>query len=338
MNSPTTPRPTLKTIPPVNPELSLLENNLELSTLEEMGDGVFTNSRPLWKPADARGIYGGCIIAQCLTAAQRTVPKDLKVHSMHCYFILAGNPTIPVVYHVERVRSGRSFATRTVQARQRGQCIFTTTCSFMRSPAQSQRKIEHCMPLPADVPMPEDCGTGDAKLQDWYAGSRSNIGAADLEKIKLKVERDPIEYRQLAIPDWSPDTRPTDKKLRQWVRIKGGIKNEEAHLPALAYFSDSFFLVTAARVNPPRAEDRGIGMMVSLDHTIYFHHAAEIKADEWVFMELDSSWAGEERALVTQKIWNREGLLLASCYQEGLIRLKKDDDSGKGVVDLPSKL
>ncbi|KAH8152083.1 uncharacterized protein LAJ45_04077 [Morchella importuna] len=327
-----TPRPTLKTIPPMNPELSLLENNLELSALEEMGDGVFTNSRPLWKPDDARGIYGGCIIAQCLKAAQGTVPKDLKVHSMHCYFILAGNPTIPVVYHVERVRSGRSFATRTVQARQRGQCIFTTTCSFMRAPVKEQSKIEHSMPIPAGIPLPEECVTDDAQLLDWYEKGR--IDEAGLEKYRRRREKDPIEYRQLGIAEQTRDAKPTEKRLRQWVRIKGAIKDDEAHLPALAYYSDAFFLVTAAKVNPLRMDD--IGMMVSLDHTIYFHHAAEIKADEWVFMELESSWAGEERALVTQRIWNRDGLLLASCYQEGLIRLKKDE--GKGVVDLLSKL
>lgn len=250
---------------------------------------------------------------------------------MHCYFILAGNPTIPVVYHVERVRSGRSFATRTVQARQRGQCIFTTTCSFVRAPAKQQSKIEHSMPLPAGTPPPEECVTDEARLLKWYKSG--NIDAAALEKYRRRREKDPIEYRPL-IGEQAPGAKPTEERLRQWVRIKGPIKDEEAHLPALAYYSDAFFLGTAARVNPQRMDD--ISMMVSLDHTIYFHHAAEIKADEWVLMELDSSWAGEERALVAQRIWNRDGLLLASCHQEGLIRLKKDE--GKGAVEVPSKL
>lgn len=252
---------------------------------------------------------------------------------MHCYFILAGNPAVPVVYHVERVRSGRSFATRTVQARQRGQCIFTTTCSFMRAPAKEQSKIEHSMPMPVGVPLPEECITDDAQLLDQY--KKGAIDEAGLEKNRRRRERDPIDYRHLGIAEQMQGARPTEKRLRQWVRTKGAIKDEEAHLPALAYYSDAFFLGTAARVNPPRMND--VSMIVSLDHTIYFHHAAEIKADEWVFMELASSWAGEERALVTQRLWNRDGLLLASCFQEGLIRLKKDEEK-KDVADLHSKL
>src|ERR1700761_3251935 len=81
---------------------------------------LYTNTRPLWHPPGARGAYGGAVIAQCLAAAQNTVPKNFTVHSMHCYFVLAGNAEIPVIYHVEHVRDGRSFITRTVQARQQG--------------------------------------------------------------------------------------------------------------------------------------------------------------------------------------------------------------------------
>lgn len=266
------------------------------------------------------------VIAQCLAAAQKTLPVDMKIHSMHCYFILAGNPSIPVIYHVERVRSGRSFATRTVQARQRGQCIFTTTCSFVRAPAKSRpgAMIEHSVPLPGDVPMPENCATNEEQLQKW--SKEGLINTRDLEHLRQRSENDPCEWRHLGIIDKSPSTAPTDKRSRRWARVKGDIQNHESHLPALAYFSDSSFLVTAVKVNPLTQKD--IGMIVSLDHTIYFHSAADIKADEWVLVELDSSWAGEERALVTAKIWNRDGTLLASCYQEGLIRLKKDENSG----------
>lgn len=177
--------------------------------------------------------------------------------------------------------------------------------------------------------MPEDCVTDEAQLLKWYKGGR--IGAEDLERFRRRTEGDPCEWRRLGITDKSPDAAPTDKRSRQWVRVKGKIHSKDSYLPALAYCSDSFFLVTAAKVNSLNRED--IGMMVSLDHTIYFHHVAEIKSDEWMFMELDSSWAGEERALVTQKIWNRDGGLVATCYQEGLIRLKKDGVKPK-VVEL----
>ena len=113
----------------------------------------------LWHPPGARGVYGGAVIAQCLAAAQRTVPPPSSandnavflIHSMHCYFVLAGDSTIPILYHVERVREGRSFVTRTVQARQRGKCIFTTTLSFMREGSGGETTVDHGWDMPEGV-------------------------------------------------------------------------------------------------------------------------------------------------------------------------------------------
>jgi acyl-CoA thioesterase 8 len=139
--------------PPVDPSLSAIENLLELTQLSDIDPDLFTNTRPLWHPPGARGIYGGAAIAQCLSAAQRTVDRDFTVHSMHCYFVLAGNSEIPIIYHVERVRSGKSFATRTVQARQRGKVIFTTTMSFVRQNSGGEQLVQHATPMP-DVPKP----------------------------------------------------------------------------------------------------------------------------------------------------------------------------------------
>ena len=110
----------------------------------------------LWHPPGARGIFGGAVIAQSLAAAQKTIPlpspsnnnATFLIHSMHCYFVLAGDSTIPILYHVERVREGKSFMTRTVQARQRGKCIFTTTCSFMREGSGGEKVVEHEWSMP----------------------------------------------------------------------------------------------------------------------------------------------------------------------------------------------
>jgi|SRR5690242_7258022 len=147
--------PTLIRPPPVNDKLSQIENVLELTELTDIDPDLFTNTRPMWHPPGARGIFGGAAIAQTLSAAQKTVPSDFTVHSMHCYFVLAGNAEIPILYHVERVRSGKSFATRTVQARQRGKVIFTTTMSFVRQNSGGENKVEHTYPMP-DVPDPEE--------------------------------------------------------------------------------------------------------------------------------------------------------------------------------------
>jgi acyl-CoA thioesterase 8 len=137
--------------PPIDHSQSTIENVLELTQLSDIDPDLFTNTRPLWHPPGARGIYGGAAIAQTLSAAQKTVSNDFTVHSMHCYFVLAGNADIPIIYHVERVRSGKSFATRTVQARQRGKVIFTTTMSFVRQNSGGEQLVEHVHPMP-DVP------------------------------------------------------------------------------------------------------------------------------------------------------------------------------------------
>lgn len=113
----------------------------------------------LWHPPGARGVYGGAVIAQCLAAAQYTVPPPSPandnavylIHSMHCYFVLAGDSAIPILYHVERVREGKSFITRTVQARQRGKCIFTTTLSFMREDSGGKVTVDHGWDMPEGV-------------------------------------------------------------------------------------------------------------------------------------------------------------------------------------------
>jgi acyl-CoA thioesterase 8 len=139
--------------PPVNPSQSAIENVLELTSLHDIDADLYTNRRPLWHPPGARGIFGGAAIAQCLSAAQKSVTKEFTVHSMHCYFVLAGDSEIPLIYHVERVRSGKSFATRTVQARQRGKVIFTTTVSFVRHNSGGEKLVEHAAAMP-QVPSP----------------------------------------------------------------------------------------------------------------------------------------------------------------------------------------
>ena len=156
---------TLMRPPPVDPSQSAIENTLELTQLSDIDPDLFTNRRPLWHPVGARGIFGGAAIAQTLSAAQKTVDPDFTVHSMHCYFVLAGNSEIPIIYHVERVRSGKSFATRTVQARQRGKVIFTSTISFVRQNSAGDKTLKHAVDMP-DVPGPiegkDDLDSGGA--------------------------------------------------------------------------------------------------------------------------------------------------------------------------------
>ncbi|RYP03019.1 hypothetical protein DL764_005440 [Monosporascus ibericus] len=342
-------RATLIKPPPQDTGKAPIENALELTDLSIIGPDIFTNTRELWHPPGARGIYGGAVIAQTLAAAQRTVPHDFVVHSFHCFFVLAGDSGTPLLYHVERVREGRSFCTRTVQALQRGNPIFTVTCSFVREGGGGEPAVAHQTPMPAGAlpPPPDDY---DDEGPNW-SGPRA--------------ERSPFESYRIQIVDGgdgdnggagaggAPEAR---KKARRWVRARGRISDEgshQAHLNALAYISDSYFIGAVGRFHrlwrfPFKAEDvdklpedkrqqlarqldwegygkvedyRGrpeIGMMVSLDHTIYFHNPKKVRADEWMFTEIESPWAGDGRGVVTQRIFSKDGTLLATCFQENL--------------------
>jgi acyl-CoA thioesterase 8 len=294
---------------------------------------IFTNTRQPWQPPGARGIFGGAVIAQCLAAAQRTIPEDLIVHSCHCYFLLAGSSDIPILFHVERVRDGRSFATRTVQARQRGKCIFTTTISFARESPDGDKEVRHAAPMPLGVSAPPD---------DWEPHPDS-------------LQQGPFYSRGIEVINGKDKTKkPHERKTQQWVRARGQIKGGlQAHLNALAYMSDSYFIGTVGRIhnlwrfpftpsefknesqatqemlkrilefegldgNPENWDENTprVGMMVSLDHSIYFHEPKKLRADEWMFSEMESPWSGGGRGVVTQRIFAKDGTLLATCVQE----------------------
>ncbi|KAL8730140.1 MAG: hypothetical protein Q9181_004765 [Wetmoreana brouardii] len=390
------PGPTLIRAPPPDPNKSEIENVLELTPLTSIGPFTRTSSltpgnrkpekklqplcqrpdqnRELWHPPGARGVYGGAVIAQCLSAAQQTIPPPspsndhavFLIHSMHCYFVLAGDSAIPILYHVERVRDGKSFVTRTVQARQKGRCIFTTTSSFVKEGSAGERTINHAGDMPADAVAQLNEALGEQKSNDDADAEAAGVqGSGPFVTKRLGIEN-----------DTSPEI--CSKKTRQWVKARGRISSSAGpapHLSALAYMSDSYFIGTVALMHnlrrsssspqtrkprprpfptpqPPNTTNPklkheladikdeensntdaqnprpSIGIMVSLDHTIYFHRPREIRADEWLLSENESPWSGDGRGLVLQRIWNRKGVLVASCVQEGLVRLAQEE-SGK---------
>lgn len=278
------------------------------------------------------------MIAQCLSAAQLTVPAHFVVHSMHCYFVLAGDATIPVMYYVEHVREGRSFATRTVQARQRGKCIFTTTMSFVREGSGGKRTVQHAVLLPTDVVV------SDLKREKQEVEKEGDEGGSPFISHRMEVLNKNSEKHH-------------EKRTRQWIKCRGRISEEgghQAHLSALAYMSDSYFIGTVSRIHdlwrfgsPSTSTSHDeetkqrdehikkikilegygddlnnsqgrpeIGMMVSLDHTIYFHEPKRFRADEWMFTEMASPWSGDGRGLVLQHMFAADGTLIATCVQE----------------------
>ncbi|KAK5991100.1 Acyl-coenzyme A thioesterase 8 [Cladobotryum mycophilum] len=336
-------RTTLLKPPEKDPKKAAIENTVEVTAMSVLGPDIFTNTRQPWLPPGARGIYGGAVIAQCLAAAQLTVPDTFLVHSCHCYFLLAGQATIPIMYHVERVRDGRSFVTRTVQARQRGNAIFTTTISFAKEGSGGKQQVRHAASLPEGLEMPSDKWDDEEPI--W-----ARTGPCQSRRIEV-----------LKIND--PDARPDERRCRQWIRCRGEISKEgghQAHLNALAYMSDSYFIGTVSRIHRlwrypfapeevsslpedqqlqvqtltqfegmgSKVEDwvgrPRVGMLVSLDHSIYFHEPKRVKADDWLFTEMESPWSGDGRGVVMQRVFASDGTLLASCIQEGVVRLQQD--------------
>ncbi|RFU26081.1 hypothetical protein B7463_g10252, partial [Scytalidium lignicola] len=331
--------------PPLDPSKSLIENLLELTSLNQVYPKLFTNTRPAWHPPGARGIFGGVTIAQCLLAANQTVPHNFAIHSINCFFLLAGNSNIPIIYHVECLREGKSFATRNVKAMQKEKLIFTSTISFVRLESDRKKLIEHAEPIPPNVPIPKD-DIDDGLTQGDETGEWPYIN------------------RRIGIVNiTSPN--PHEKFTHQWVKARGKISasgSHQIHLAALAYMSDSYLIGVIPRVHniwrftrPPftelilpgddlwmhskihgeipildreerlENEDLEIGMMVTLNHTMFFHNPLKVRADEWMLTELRSHWAGDERGVAYQKIWTKDGVLIASCIQEAVIRLKQDD-------------
>lgn len=268
------------------------------------------------------------------------MPDHFLVHSCHCYFLLAGSADVPILFHVERVRDGRSFATRTVQARQRGRCIFTTTISFVRDGAGGALQVRHAAPLPADAATAAPVAAPPDDWDDEPPWER----AGPFQSMHLPM---------LRAPDAA--ARPDELRARHWLRSRRPLSpagGHQAHLNALAYMSDHYFIATVGRIHrlwrfPFAAADTAalpdelrarvaaeceyeglgpgpdawaalprLGMLVSLDHSIYFHEPLRVRVDDWLFSDMESPWSGSGRGVVMQRIFAKDGTLLATCVQE----------------------
>lgn len=310
-----------------------IERQLEVKPATDSGPDIFANKNPLWHPEGARAIFGGIAIAQSLSAAYETVGREFDAHSMHCTFVFAGTADATLHYHVNRVRDGKTFCTRAVKAVQNGRTIFLTTISFARLLPESTINICHAEPMPLMVPQPHDSNGNEQPTGSPYMNQ--SVGLLNFRSL------DPCDK---CMHQWV--------KTREKISSHGGSRT---HLVALAFMSDSYFLAGLPHshniwrfVNPPITEfydsEERIGMpspihtmiprphlegggrvpnqsptvvmMVSLDHTIYFHQPRKFKADEWLLIEVKTDWAANGRGLVAQKIWAQDGTLIASCTQE----------------------
>jgi acyl-CoA thioesterase-2 len=280
-----------------------------LLDIEPIGPDRFVGRSPVNKWPR---VYGGQAIAQSLVAASRTVEARAP-HSLHAYFILPGDPAEPILFEVERIRDGRSFTTRRVTARQRGEAIFELSASFHVEEAG----LEHQFPAP---PAPEP-----DRLVDPLAAAPL-LGAKAQGRLQGLLERtQPIEFRPLDLARYAPPAAGIVREPKQslWIRIGGALPDDPAvHRAALAYLSDMTLLDTALVAHGHTISD-GRFQVASLDHALWLHRP--FRADDWLLFVQDSPNAHGARGLTRGLIYTRAGVLAASVAQEGLMRPRKRD-------------
>ncbi|HVK84597.1 MAG TPA: acyl-CoA thioesterase II [Kofleriaceae bacterium] len=283
---------------------SVLQELVALLSLEKIEENLYRGQSqdPGWGT-----VYGGQVIGQALFAALATVPADRPVHSLHAYFLRPGDVSRPIVYQVERTRDGGSFSARHVTAIQGGQPIFDMSASFHTV----EPGLAHASEMP-DVPPPEQAPTEPER----YANQIDRYPPALRDRIL--AER-PIEWRIVDEPDVFGRT-PSAPARHVWFRAPAKLPDTPAlHQAMLAYASD-FALVTTSLKPHGTSWLSGKMRIASVDHAIWFH--APFRADEWLLHTMVSPWAGGARGLALGRIYTRDGVLVASTAQEGLIRRK----------------
>ena len=273
-----------------------------LLDVEEIDVDLFRGAR---QPGGEGRVFGGQVIAQGLQSAQRSTEGDKVAHSLHAYFMRPGDEEHPIVFRVVRDFEGRSFATRRVIATQRGQPILNMACSFQRP----EQGLAHQDAMPA-VPPPEDLA--DERTTRLAMAERLPPAA---RTVLLRPR--PIEVRPVDPRDWI-DPERGEPVQHLWFRLCAPIADDPAmHRAVLAYASDLGLLSTGLIPH-------GVGWMhprmqvASLDHSLWLHEP--FRADEWLLYAMHSPWAGHARDFGRGSIFTRDGRLVASVAQEGLIR------------------
>lgn len=272
---------------------------IELLDLEQLDTDLFRGQQP---ETVRQRVYGGQVAAQALIAGSRTVDEGFQVHSLHSYFLLPGDYNVPIIYDVERIRDGRSFATRRVLARQHGRPIYYQSLNFHRV----EDGLDHQDVMPQVRPPEEgldmmalmaERGTDDGLSKEWAAldvrwlGSTAHGG----------IEPDPMHPAQTQV----------------WIRVDGRLGEDPLeHLATFTYASDVSLLGATLAAHPGYGPGRV--QMASLDHTIWFHRP--FRADEWWLYDQWSPSAQGGRGLALGRIFTQDGALVATVAQEGLIR------------------
>jgi acyl-CoA thioesterase-2 len=253
-------------------------------------------------------VFGGQVLGQALSAAVQTTPADREVHSLHAYFLRPGDVSKPIVYDVDRIRDGGSFTTRRVVAIQSGAAIFNMAASFHKV----EDGFEHQDPMP-EVPPPEQIPTEQERFAASTAAHR-----VPKQFVERFTREQAFEMRPVETIDDPEGPTPMPPRRLVWLKTTGRLPDNPAlHRYLLAYASDHGFLATALF---PHGVSFFTGkvQVASLDHVMWFH--APFRVDEWLLHAMDSPVARGSRGLVRGRVFTRDGRLVASTAQEGLIR------------------
>ncbi len=264
-----------------------LDSLVELLDLEQIEANIFRGRSPSdWR----QRVFGGQVAGQGLVAAGRTVPADRPVHSLHAYFIRPGDPAMPIVYLVDRVRDGRSFTTRRVSAIQHGKTVFTLSASFHLD----EPGLAHGAPMPAVPPAESIPPLG----HEFFTGN-------------------PIDLRFVGSPVFTAPSDVTEHSL-VWLRADGELPDDPLlHVCLMTYVSDLTLLDTVLRRHGISWADGQISG-ASLDHAMWFHRP--FRADRWLLYDQESPSAAGARGLARGQVFTDQGELVVSVVQEGLIR------------------
>lgn len=281
--------------------VSLMLTTLDLAPTDDpSGLDAFVGGS---EPMPHGRVFGGQVLAQCVVAASRTVDDELRVHSMHGYFLRPGDPDKPITFTVDRIHDGRSFAARRTQAFQDGEPIFSMIASFQRE----EDGLEHFVPMPEGIALPEDLPAIEDRMSFEHPLTR-----------RLISDR-PVEVRHVTAPIYlTPDPEHTSSQAL-WIRIRRPIGDDPTlHAAVLAYITD-------ISIQEPILRAHGLAWsnprlkLASLDTALWWHRPARV--DEWLLYVQESPSASSGRGLATGRLYTREGMLLASVSQEVVVRV-----------------
>lgn len=282
-----------------------LDQVLDLLDLEQIEVDIFRGRSP--EGERRQRVFGGQVAGQALVAAGRTVPEDRPVHSLHAYFIRPGDPTVPLIYLVERVRDGRSFTTRRVTTIQHGKTIFTLSASFHRD----EPGVEHADPMP-DVPPADAIATTAERMEKLFGPS-----------VREWYDGNPIDIRHIGPLSFEAERDPSLRTTRNmvWLRVDGDLPDDPLlHVCLMTYASDMTLLDSVLLAHGLSwADGRTTG--ASLDHAMWFH--GPFRADRWLLYAQDSPVARGSRGLARGEVYTSDGDLVVSVVQEGLVRTSR---------------